>query len=54
MTCQVMPPEWRMHTLTLDHLACQPALQAQHRLLLRNEGDYILPISGMIGPDSND
>ena len=22
-----------------------------HRLLLRNEGDYILPLSGMIGPD---
>jgi predicted N-acetyltransferase YhbS len=26
----------------------------QHRLLLRNEGDYILPISGIIGPDRND
>lgn len=25
----------------------------QHRLLLRNEGDYILPVSGMIGPDQD-
>lgn len=46
MTCQVMPPEWRMQMLTLDHLACQPALQAQHRLLLR-----LLPVlQGWPGP----
>jgi predicted N-acetyltransferase YhbS len=25
-----------------------------HRLLLRNESDYILPSTGMIGPDCND
>jgi predicted N-acetyltransferase YhbS len=25
----------------------------QHRLLLRNKGDYILPISGIIGPDQD-
>ncbi|MFC4292310.1 GNAT family N-acetyltransferase [Sphingorhabdus arenilitoris] len=26
----------------------------QNRLLLRNEGDYILPLTGMIGPDIGD
>ncbi|NJM51263.1 MAG: N-acetyltransferase [Sphingomonadales bacterium] len=26
----------------------------KHRLLLRNEGDYILPLTGMIGPDLGD
>ncbi len=31
-----------------------PGPYEAHRLLLRNDGDYPLPVSGMIGPDNRD